>query len=613
MGAQDLRRAGFRSLAVRGLAELKQGGLDQDGRFLRRGIQCFAQGGNQQAIMGNPRPAPGSFGDAAVGRRRDFADADPGAVKLAYPARSQGGQGMGRGRVDRFRGDKLGCFMGSRIVDDKAAASLTAQHGRNGLDTVQGAFDIDLHGQIKFPVADIQRGQLQRPVDRVNEAVNASELVFDLTHHGFRLRPVGHVGRQWENALFPDLLLNLSRQRLDPKNAAAGDGDHASAFHLSQTPRCSVPDPAGSAGDNHHPSRQHSVRAECLHRTIVGSLPCRLKGEICYNNGKDKNTLSEDIMAEVAILSSDGAVTAGSAAWRNFLESGPLAGEAAAGIRAVLAGETPLFLLEYAGPASEARRWYNLRVTRFPGDGPVQAVALQEDVTARKQAEEALRQRIEELDQFAYVTSHDLKAPLRGIANLSRWIEEDLQEDISPEVAGQFNLLRGRVNRMEAMIDGILQYSRIDRSELPMETVDVKALLMDVIDLLSPPPSIAISMDEDLPVLQTPRLRLHQVFQNLLSNAIKHHDKPHGKIHVGVRSRGDWVEFSVADDGPGIAPKFQERIWVIFQTLEARDKVDNTGVGLALVKKIVEGQGGVVSVESQEGQGAVFRFTWPKI
>ena len=338
----------------------------------------------------------------------------------------------------------------------------------------------------------------------------------------------------------------------------------------------------------------------------------------------DNESVQFGLSAQVAILSSAGTVTAGSAAWRDFLESGPLAEAAADGIQAVLAGETPLFLLEYASPSNE--RWYNLRVSRFPGDGPVQAVALQEDVTARKQAEEALRQRVEELassaetlerrnaelDQFAYITSHDLKAPLRGIANLSRWIEEDLEGSIPPEVAGQFDLLRGRVTRMEAMIEAILQYSRIDRTEVLSETVDVKALLTEVIDLLSPPTRIAISLDDQMPVLHTPRLRLYQVFQNLLSNAIKHQNKPSGQIHVGARTHGGWVEFSVTDDGPGIAPKFQERIWVIFQTLEARDRVENTGVGLALVKKIVEGQGGIVSVESQEGQGATFKFTWPQ-
>ena len=332
-----------------------------------------------------------------------------------------------------------------------------------------------------------------------------------------------------------------------------------------------------------------------------------------------------NLTAQVAILDSAGAVTAGSAAWRDFLKTGPLAAEAAAGIQAVLAGETPLLLLEYRNPAAEGERWYNLRVTRFPGEGPAQAVALSEDVTARKQAEESLRQRVEELaeaasvlerrnaelDQFAYVTSHDLKAPLRGIANLSRWIEEDLDGQVPPEVAGQFDLLRGRVNRMEAMIEAILQYSRVGRDEAQSEAVNVKALLTEVIDLVDPPTRMAISMDEQMPVLHTTRLRLFQVFQNLLSNALKHHDKPSGQIHVGAKTEGDWVEFSVTDDGPGIAPKFQERIWVIFQTLEARDKVENTGVGLALVKKIVEGQGGTVSVESEEGRGAAFKFTWP--
>ena len=337
------------------------------------------------------------------------------------------------------------------------------------------------------------------------------------------------------------------------------------------------------------------------------------------------------LTAQVAILDRTGAVTAGSAAWREFLETGPLADAAAEGIRAVLAGETLLFLLEYSLLGPGGRLWYNLRVTRFPGEGPVQAVALSEDVTAQKQAEESLRLRVEELaeaaevlkrrnaelDQFAYVTSHDLKAPLRGISNLSRWIEEDLEETldgvIPPEVAGQFDLLRGRVNRMEAMIDAILQYSRIDRTEVPAQTVNVKVLLTEVIDLLNPPTRISVSMDDQMPTLHTPRLRLYQVFQNLLSNAIKHHDKPSGQIHIGAEIKEDWVEFSVCDDGPGIAPKFQERIWVIFQTLEARDKVENTGVGLALVKKIVEGQGGTVSVESEEGQGATFKFTWPNV
>lgn len=360
----------------------------------------------------------------------------------------------------------------------------------------------------------------------------------------------------------------------------------------------------------------------------------------------------DGLAAHLAILDGDGNILAVNAAWRAFADSNPPvssvisegvnylrvcdaatgdcadeAADAAGGIRAVLAGEQETFSLEYPCHSPTEKRWFNLRVTRFPGDGPARVIVSHENITARREAEEALRSRVEELDgmtrtleqrnaeldQFAYITSHDLKAPLRGIANLSRWIEEDLEGTVPPEVAGQFDMLRGRVQRMEAMIEGILQYSRVDRTEVACEAVDVKALLTDVIDLLDPPPGIAVTLDAKMPTLLTQRLRLQQVFQNLLSNAIKHHDRASGHIHVGVRLQAKKYEFSVADDGPGIAPRFHDKVWIILQTLEARDKVDSTGVGLALVKKIVESQGGTVGVTSEEGRGATFYFTWPGV
>lgn len=344
----------------------------------------------------------------------------------------------------------------------------------------------------------------------------------------------------------------------------------------------------------------------------------------------------DGLAAHIAILDGEGNIIAVNAAGEgtNYLhvcdsaagDHADAAGEAASGIRAVLAGEMEMFGLEYPCHSPAEERWFHLRVTRLPGDGPARVIVSHEDITARRLAEEALRRRVQELDgltrtlerrnaeldQFAYITSHDLKAPLRGIANLSRWIEEDLEGTIPPEVAGQFDLLRGRVNRMEAMIEGILQYSRIDRAEAAPQPVDVKALLTEVIDLLDPPPSIAITLDDDMPTLRTQRLRLQQVFQNLLSSAIKHHDRAVGHIHVAVRPQGKWYEFSVADDGPGIAPRYHDKVWMIFQTLEARDKVENTGVGLALVRKIVQGQGGTVGITSEEGRRATFRFTWPQ-
>ncbi len=246
------------------------------------------------------------------------------------------------------------------------------------------------------------------------------------------------------------------------------------------------------------------------------------------------------------------------------------------------------------------------------------------DITARKRAEEAMRERAQklavataalaatnrELDQFAYITSHDLKAPLRGIANLSRWIEEDLGDRAEPETLKHLELMRGRVQRMEAMIEGILQYSRIGRMKIDPEKVDIKILVKETVDLLDPPPDFRVSMAGDLPVLQTVRLPLQQVFQNLIGNAIKHHPGA-GNIIVSGQRIGEFWDFSVKDDGPGIAPHYQERIFGIFQTLQARDKLDSTGIGLSIVKKIVEQLGGAVTVQSDEGQGADFHFTWP--
>jgi len=166
---------------------------------------------------------------------------------------------------------------------------------------------------------------------------------------------------------------------------------------------------------------------------------------------------------------------------------------------------------------------------------------------------------------------------------------------------------------MEAMIDGILEYSRVGRVKQKVESVDVAALLAEVIELLDVPPAFTVDVRAGMPVVLGERLRLQQVFMNLIGNAIKHHDRPaEARVEVLWRDGGDLFEFAVADNGPGIDPKYHEKIFVIFQTLAARDKVEGTGVGLSLVKKIVQSQGGTVTVESAPGRGATFRFTWPK-
>ncbi|MBD2013860.1 PAS domain S-box protein [Microcoleus sp. FACHB-53] len=249
------------------------------------------------------------------------------------------------------------------------------------------------------------------------------------------------------------------------------------------------------------------------------------------------------------------------------------------------------------------------------------AVEVTEQVQARreieKKAEElaelmrSLERSNQELDQFAYIASHDLKAPLRAISTLSEWIEEDLGDQIQDDSREHLRLLRGRVQRMTDLIDGILQYSRAGRVQ-QMERVDVSALIAEVIELLAPPPDILMVVEPGMPTLKTEKIPLEQVLINLIGNAIKYAQCPHARIQVSVRDVGQYYEFAIADNGPGIASNYHEKIWVIFQRLEARDKVEGTGIGLSIVKKIVESRGGQVWVESELGAGATFRFTWPK-
>jgi PAS domain S-box-containing protein len=236
---------------------------------------------------------------------------------------------------------------------------------------------------------------------------------------------------------------------------------------------------------------------------------------------------------------------------------------------------------------------------------------LAQTTTILNQTRGELEKRTRELEQFAYVASHDLKAPIRAIANLSQWIEDDISDQLDEENLYQMQLLRGRVYRLEALMEGLLQYSRVGRLKANPERVDVEALLRQVIDILEPPPQFTVEIALQMPTLFTERLLLQEVFTHLIGNAIKHHPSPAGTVTIDVRELADAYEFAVTDDGEGIAPQFQERVFVIFQTLQARDEVENTGIGLAIVKKIVESRGGIIQVESQEGRGARFSFTWP--
>jgi signal transduction histidine kinase len=218
-----------------------------------------------------------------------------------------------------------------------------------------------------------------------------------------------------------------------------------------------------------------------------------------------------------------------------------------------------------------------------------------------------------ELDKFASIVSHDLKAPLRAIGNITDFIEEDNAGSFDPVTKKNFATIKQRVKRMEDLIQAILDYSKADRKEGEEVKVDTRKLAEESLDFIGRPESIKFEVASNMPVLMTDQTRLSQVFTNLIGNAIKYNDKPVPNVKVSCEEKGgDWL-FSVKDNGPGIDKKFHEKIFVIFQTLNRRDDVESTGVGLAIVKKVIEDQGGNIWIESEPGQGSDFKFTWPKV
>jgi signal transduction histidine kinase len=224
----------------------------------------------------------------------------------------------------------------------------------------------------------------------------------------------------------------------------------------------------------------------------------------------------------------------------------------------------------------------------------------------------ALEAHNQELDNFVHIVSHDLKAPLRAVANLSQWIADDLEGKVPANTRSQLTLLRNRVNRMAATIDGLLDYARIGRTADLVEPVCIAELLAETIESLAPPPTFSIVIAPDLPTLNTKRILLFQVFTNLIGNAIVHHDRSDGSIVISGQGSGDFYEFGVTDDGAGIAPENHAKIFTIFQTVNPQNRPDSTGIGLAIVKKIIEAEGGNIRLESELGRGSTFYFTWPK-
>jgi PAS domain S-box-containing protein len=251
-------------------------------------------------------------------------------------------------------------------------------------------------------------------------------------------------------------------------------------------------------------------------------------------------------------------------------------------------------------------------LVRFASQGRSHLLMTFSDVTERQRLLAEVTRSNTDLEQFAYVASHDLKAPLRAIDSLASWLQEDLEPVLTAESRRHLALLRQRAGRMERLLDDLLTYARAGRTAAALAPVDIGMMVAEIFDLLNPPSGFVIQLPVPAPVFTTAATPLRQVITNLIANAVKHHDQPKGIIRVVVRDQGDFYDFAVEDDGPGIPSEFHERIFGMFQTLRPRDEIEGSGIGLALVKRIVTRYGGSVAVECRQPRGSVFRFRWPK-
>jgi PAS domain S-box-containing protein len=285
-----------------------------------------------------------------------------------------------------------------------------------------------------------------------------------------------------------------------------------------------------------------------------------------------------------------------------------------------LAGETVSY--EQTGAIGNEHGYFRFSYRpSFDDSGNVRGIfSMATDISARRRVELELERKQAELmrsnkdlEQFAYVASHDLKAPLRSIELLVTWIAEGLEGYDKNGVQENLELLSKRTQRLNRLLDDLLAYSRAGRKVGTHRQTDTHALVLDVTQLVNPPETISVSIEGQLPTFNTHATPLEQVFRNLISNAIKHHPGPEGRVVVSCEEEGDHYVFAVQDDGEGIPKEYADRVFEMFQTLKSRDQVEGSGMGLAIVNRIVQWQRGRVWFEPGRGdRGTVFKFQWKK-
>lgn len=235
----------------------------------------------------------------------------------------------------------------------------------------------------------------------------------------------------------------------------------------------------------------------------------------------------------------------------------------------------------------------------------------QENIKSLEAYTNKLEKKNKELDQFAYITSHDLKSPLNEINNLTEWIEEDMVGLFTNDSAKHFTMLKARVHRMGAIINSLLKYAKAGKTKENQSKISSKEVVYEVLENTEMPNNIAVLVDESLPIVTANNKDLSDVFHVFISNAISHNTNKKPVLNITYKEVGSKIEFCIADNGLGIAKENHEKIFTIFQTIERSDEVENTGAGLAIGKKIIEDYGGSIWIESSQGKGSKFYFNWP--
>ncbi len=239
-----------------------------------------------------------------------------------------------------------------------------------------------------------------------------------------------------------------------------------------------------------------------------------------------------------------------------------------------------------------------------------QAKKIIEIDTQREKLLKELERQNQELSDYAHMVSHDLKTPLRSIDALSSWLKEDYKDSVDAEGKKCLTLIRSNVEKMDTLISGILEYSTISKNQVDIYDVDLDKLLAEVIRHINVPSHIVIVKNDNMPTVKGDKYRLQQLFQNLIVNAIKYNNKEKGLVEIGFENANKFWEFYVRDNGKGIDKKYFDKIFKTFEKLETNTNA--TGMGLSLVKKIVDGLGGIIWLESEVNRGTTFYFTLKK-